>query len=288
MLFARQKIVGFSIFAAALILLITLFQNCSDVSLKNVKPAPTPAPLVTLSPSTEASPTGKIDRGCTDDNSVPIVREINFETEPGTSVPPYPLDPADLNWKYVFDRPMRNSDDAAHSAFCAAHPEQPYPSQWPAYYQPPSCENVANVVAVKLKVVTGGGRWYLGGLQIGATRGTSTAEAVISRCRGRFDQGGRVQVVSLDNYQGAENQSSSVFFPSWVVDPIYPTDRYTAKLTSPGKTAADGWISDGIYYINVRQTWCNGSAHDGGICWRSFSGQGSSRDQVIANTGREL
>lgn len=217
-------------------------------------------------------------RGCTDDNTVPLAREIDFATEPGESVGPNGVN--DLNWKYVFDRPMRNRNISEHQAFCDSNPEQPYPSQWPSYYAPPSCYQVPNVIAVKLKVVSGGGNWYSGVLQIGPTRGTSTADAVISRCRGRFDGGGRVHVIHLDGEMAPGDQSASTFFPAWVVDAKNPLDVYTANLISPGKVASDGWVSDGVYYINVRQTWCNGGIENGGVCWRSFHGSGVSREQL--------
>lgn len=237
----------------------------------------------TVTTTTVPSPSTTDARGCTDDNSVPIVREINFATTPGWTPAPYPLDPADLNWHHVWDRVMRNPvSQTVHNAYCTAHPEQPYPSQWPAYYMPPACEDIPSVVAVKLIVVNGGGNWYDGSLEIGPSRGTSTAEGVISRCRGSFGPGGREHVIHLDGYTGSGNQSPITFFANWLVDATNP-NVYTANLLSPGKRASDGWLSDGVYYINVRQTWCNGTSDQPGVCWRTFVGQGVSKEVSSGN-----
>jgi hypothetical protein len=88
--------------------------------------------------------------------------------------------------------------------------------------------------------------------------GASAWEGVISRCRGRFDAGGREQVMYLRDYYGPSRGgpgAASVFWAHWVlylntkVD-IYPESR--AVLYPAGTRTPDGWVSDGIYYINTR------------------------------------
>ena len=172
------------------------------------------------------------NRGCTDDTSVPVIRDIDF-----ANTVPFP--------KELY--PFSTIGDGVSN--------------------PPS------VAAIRLIVVAGGGLWLDGSMQVGPGRGTSTAEAVISRCRGRFDEGGRVQVIRLNGYTGNGNQSAITFFPAWWVDPVSTPDAYTATLNAPGRTAADGWVSDGIYYVNMRQTYC--SAGVGGTCQREISGSGA-------------
>ena len=171
-------------------------------------------------------------RGCTDDTSVPVIREIDFATDASFGKELYP-----------------------------------FSTVGEGVTNPPS------VAAIRLKVAPGGGLWQYGVLQIGPGRGTSTAEGVISRCRGRFDEGGRVQVIRLDGYTGPGNASPITFAALWWVDPTGPRDVYTAALNAPGRTSTDGWLSDGIYYVNMRQTWCSGGF--GGTCQREIAGTGA-------------
>lgn len=173
------------------------------------------------------------NRGCTDDNTVPVIREIDF---------------------------------ASSSQFLREL--YPFSTVGDGISSPPS------VAAIRLKVVAGGGLWADGGMQVSPGLGTSTAEAVISRCRGRFDAGGRENVIRLEGYTGPGNQNPVTFFPHWWVDPVGTPDVNTATLHAPGRKASDGWISDGIYYVNMRQTWC--SAGSGGTCSREITGSGGS------------
>lgn len=173
------------------------------------------------------------NRGCTDDNSVPIWREIDFATTPGF-----------LPWELY--APMSMASEGISN--------------------PPS------VVAIRLKVTPGGGQWGNGSLQHAAGAGTSEADVVISRCRGRLDEGGRVHVIRLLSQSGSGAQSGLTNFIQWIVDPSSRPDAYTATLNAPGKIAADGWVSDGIYYANVRLTWCSSGA--GGGCGRRIIGNG--------------
>lgn len=186
----------------------------------------------TTTVSVEPSTSSGGNRGCTDDVSVPVIREIDFATTPSFPKELYPF--------------TTIGDGVSN---------------------PPA------VAAIRLRVVEGGGLWLDGSMQIGPGLGTSTAEAVISRCRGRFDAGGRVQVIRLEGYTGPGNQSATTFFPAWWVDPVSQPDAFTARLNAPGRIAADGWASDGIYYVNMRQTWC--SAGYGGTCHREISGTGA-------------
>ena len=178
-------------------------------------------------------------RGCEDDLSVPIVRNIDFSVSP----------------------PFVTGS-------------QLFSTAGEGFTQPPS------VVALKLNVVARGGYWQGGGLQVGPINGTSLSEAVFSRCRGHFGgdnplpgTNGLVHVVRLDNYAGRENQSSATFFPMWEVDAARPYDIYTAQLNAPGNLSRkDGVISNGVYYINIRQRYCNNTF--GAFCERSLGGSG--------------
>lgn len=183
---------------------------------------------ITVVPGSASGP----GRGCTDDVTVPVIREIDFATTPSF--------PKEL---------------------------YPFTTYGDGISSPPS------VASIRLRVVEGGGLWQDGSMQIGPGLGTSTAEAVISRCRGRFDAGGRVQIIRLEGYNGPGQQSATTFFPLWWVDPNTQPDAYTARLNAPGRVAPDGWVSDGIYYVNMRQTWC--SAGYGGTCHREVSGTGA-------------
>ncbi len=178
-------------------------------------------------------------RGCTDDPSVPVVDEIDFATRQS-------FGGISNQKKYV----LSTVGDSLGNAIAPA------------------------VISVRLKVVPGGGLWVDGGAQIGPTLGSSTAEGVISRCRGRFDEGGRVKVIRIDGYTGPGNGNPITFFANWWVDPVGVPGIWTAILNAPGKVSKDGWVSDGVYYVNIRQTWC--SAGVGGTCERGFAGTGAS------------
>lgn len=169
-------------------------------------------------------------RGCTDDLTVPIIKELNFAT-----VSPFNRE------LYAFSTV---GDGVA---------------------TPPS------VAAFRL-VVSAGSNWNDGLIQFFPSGGASTLEMVISRCRGRFDAGGREKVNYLAGYTGPESNPGTLA-PAWWVDSTADPDIYTAKLRSPGRTASDGWVSDGIYYINMRQTYC--SAGQGGTCYRQATGAGA-------------
>lgn len=172
------------------------------------------------------------NRGCTDDTSVPVIREIDFARD--TS----------------FNREV-----------------YAFSSIGDGMANPPS------IAAFRLRVAPGT-NWNVGVVQFRASAGNSVLEMVISRCRGRFDAGGREKVNFLLNYTGPENGNTASLFPTWWVDPVSTPDIFTAALRSPGKVASDGWVSDGIYYINMRHVSCGLTA--GVVCYREATGSGSS------------
>lgn len=213
-------------------------------------PSPTTAPAVTTTQTyaveVRAAATGATDgaatasvsvqtpvgnRGCTDDTSIPVIKEIDFATTP--------------------------------SAYSREAYE--FSTVGDGISQPPS------VAAIRLRV-SANSNWNDGSISWRAASGYSLHEVVISRCRGRFDAGGREQVNYLASYTGLQG-SPVITFPQWWVDPVASPDAYTATLRSPGKQASDGWVSDGIYYINFRQTYC--SAGPGATCARDSTGSGA-------------
>jgi len=142
----------------------------------------------------------------------------------------------------------------------------PFTTQGDGIVDPPP------VGAIKLIVPPGGGQWRDGTLQISPGRGPSASDGVISRCRGQFGPGGREKVMNLAGYWGPESQNPTTFFALWIVEPTIPLGVYTAGLYGFGRTAPDGWLSDGIYYVNLRQTSCIGNGS--GICYRELVGTG--------------
>lgn len=212
-------------------------------------PNPTTAPAVTTTQTyrveVRATATGATDgaatasvsvqtpagnRGCTDDTSIPVIKEIDFATTQAYSREGY-------EFSTVGD----------------------------GISQPPP------VAAIRLRV-SANSNWNDGVISWRGASGYSIHEIVTSRCRGRFDAGGREHINYLLDYTGPQNSPVAAFVPWWV-DPVTSPDAYTATLRSPGKQASDGWVSDGIYYINIRQVFCGGGA--GATCARDSTGSGS-------------
>ena len=177
------------------------------------------------------------NRGCTDDLSVPVIEEINFATTSANF----------MEATYDFSTVREG------------------------------VSNPQSVGAVRLVVTSangGGGQWQIGSLQISAKFGASDFDGVISRCRGQFGPSGREQVLSLSGYRGPESQGATIFFAGWIVNTRRPsTSIFDTLLLAPGVTAQDGWLSDGIYYINLRQIYC--SVGFGSTCTRAIRGGGS-------------
>ncbi len=136
----------------------------------------------------------------------------------------------------------------------------------PSSYNP-SLE-VAHTMAIKIVVGSDGGNWRRSGsMNFFSYSGWSDAQGTLSRCRGSFGTAGLVAGLRQPN--GQPEQQGDVAF-RWDVN--VPTPRESASLYGVlygvGKTdPKDGWVSDGVYYINVRQVACNTSNR----CGRRFS-----------------
>jgi hypothetical protein len=204
-----------------------------SMSLTAAVPNATPSTLSTAQATITVQPASG-NRGCTDDLTVPVIDEIDSATRSQF----YP------RTRYTFSTAGDGVVD------------------------PPP------VAAIKLIIPAGGGLWARGNLEIGPGSGTASHEGVISRCRGRFGAAGREHVMYLFGYTGSENQTGSTFFTQWAVSPLVSTTIYEAKsLVGAGTRTPDGWLSDGVYYINMRQVWCSSGPQ--GTCQKQIGGLGT-------------
>lgn len=128
---------------------------------------------------------------------------------------------------------------------------------------------VPNTYALRLRVGTNGGNWRnSGSINIFPYSGYSDVFTTLSRCRGRFGAGGLV--AGYRDPQGNPIYQSDAAY-RWDVNratPAEPGVPNYAVLKGAGTVDTDGWVSDGIYYINLQQVICQSPS---GVCGRRGS-----------------
>lgn len=197
--------------------------------------------LVTTTPATTTPPikvpSPVVDsKGCKDDMSVPIDAEVNVY---------------DSGDRFVRNPSVLNVNRFVYTKLGETH-------------------------AIKLIVSGDGNPLARGGFQIDSPVGANSWEGVVSRCRGSFSEVGRTQVMVLKDYygQGRPGPQGASLFPGWNIYPKVPAyPQSTSVLYPKGTRTPDGWLSDGVYYINVRPYFRSGT--DGDIILQVRGGSSS-------------